>query len=264
MAPALAAERISAFCNSFDLRIGGHGSGGLNFLLGRGCRNIVLGETIRMIGGTSDGRRVDVRYLRCLVVARSCVDGATVQARRCGDASPATESGRRVVGLVDPDESEWSLEQTDGCREGSAERSIASTFVGDGVDQELWTAFLESRRQDVDPLSRLCAQPLANTGAASSRREERMSTRRRSVGKDGDVLLEAESRRCGREVVPGTSTSSSRVADGHARSFSAVEVSTSKSMRKRSRIGEVAPVRRSRRIAERSAVAVTGADSLPR
>ena len=38
-----------------------------------------------MIGGTSDAERVDVRRLRCLVVARSCVDEANGRVRRGGD-----------------------------------------------------------------------------------------------------------------------------------------------------------------------------------
>jgi hypothetical protein len=285
VAPALAAERISSFfCYSFVLRIEGDGTDGLHCWLERGCRNIVLEETIRMIGGTSDGERVDVRYLRCLVAARSCMDGATDQARQCGDASAAMEFVGRVAGIVDPDESLLSLEPGDGFREGLAERQIASTFVGDGVDQELWTAFLESQCQDVDSLSRLCAEPLSSTPALSSRREERMVARGsdslgaskpvaavpdlvtlgHSFGTDGDMLSEAESRHWGREALSGTSTSSFEAADVPASSVSAVEASTPKSMMKSSRLGEVVPLRRSRRIAERSAIAGTGASSLLR
>jgi hypothetical protein len=101
VASALAAERISFFCHSFVLRIEGDGTDGLHCLVERGCRNIVLEETSRMIGGTSDGERVDVLYLRCLVVARSCMDEATDQARQCGDASAAMEFVGRVAGIVD-------------------------------------------------------------------------------------------------------------------------------------------------------------------
>ena len=195
----------------------------------------------------------------CTHARRWCIREARDQARECVDASVAMEVVSRVTGIADFDEPGLALEQGDGSREGLAEGKPVSILVV-GSDDE-----------DADALSSRGAELLPGTPACGSCRGESSVARGsealgdskavvsvpgivtlgHSLGTDGQMLSEAQLRDGGGAAVVVSATSSSEVPGVSAMSVSVVEDSKRKSTTKRAGAGESAPVRRSRRIADR-------------